>query len=205
MSPYEIGQGLAVPYALTALHGKGGAAAALLMTFMAVTSASSAELIACSSILTYDVYRTYINPRASGKQLVRVSHICVIGFGIFMGAFATMFTYIGVTIGWMMTFIGIILCPPVFALAGTLFTSRMNKLAMIFGPPLGMITGLASWLGSAAAFNNGVINTTTLTGIYPTLIGNCCSLVYFHEMTLLKTVFSSPIHDDSIIHSTNRV
>lgn len=58
MTVYEIGQGLAVPYALTALHGTGGAAAALLATFMAVTSASSAELIACSSILTYDIYRT---------------------------------------------------------------------------------------------------------------------------------------------------
>jgi urea-proton symporter len=184
MSAYEIGQGLAVPYALTALHGSAGAAAALLMTFMAVTSASSAELIACSSILTYDVYRTYINPGATGKQLVKVSHYCVIGFGIFMGAFATMFNYIGVTIGWMMTFVGIILCPPVFALVGTLFTTRMNKWAMIIGPPLGMATGLASWLGSAAAFNDGVINTTTLTGTYPTLIGNCCSLVFPSEFHL---------------------
>src|SRR5271170_25920 len=180
MTPYEIGQGLAVPYALTALHGTGGAAAALLATFMAVTSASSAELIACSSILTYDIYRTYINPSATGAQLVRVSHFCVIGFGIFMGAFATMFNYIGVTIGWMMTFVGIIWCPPVFALVGTLFTTRMNKWAMIFGPPLGMISGLACWLGPAAKFNDGVINTTTLTGIYPTLIGNCVSLVYPH-------------------------
>src|SRR5271170_2707829 len=168
MTPYEIGQGLAVPYALTALHGTGGAAAALLATFMAVTSASSAELIACSSILTYDIYRTYINPSATGAQLVRVSHFCVIGFGIFMGVFATMFTYIGVTIGWMMT------------LVGTLFTTRINKWAMIFGPPLGMISGLACWLGSVAKFNDGVINNTTLTGIYPTLIGNCVSLVYPH-------------------------
>jgi urea-proton symporter len=94
-----------------------------------------------------------------------------------MGAFATMFNYIGVTIGWMMTFVGIILCPPVFALVGTLFTARMNKWAMTFGPPLGMVSGLACWLGSPAAFNNGEINTTTLTGTYPTLIGNCVSLV----------------------------
>jgi len=177
MTAYEIGQGLGVPYALTALHGTARAATALLMTFMAVTSASSAELIACSSILTYNIYRTYINPSATGAQLVKVSHFCVIGFGIFMGAFATMFNYIGVTIGWMMTFVGIILCPPVFALVGTLFTTRMNKWAMIFGPPLGMISGLGCWLGSAAKFNDGVINTTTLTGIYPTLIGNCVSLV----------------------------
>jgi urea-proton symporter len=140
------------------------------MTFVAVTSASSAELIVCSSILTYDVYRTVyrtdINPRATGLQLVRASHICVVGFGIFMGASATMFNYIGVTIGWMMTFVGFILCPLVFALVGTLFTARMNKWAMV--------SGLACWLGSAAAFN-GEINTTTLTGTYPTLIGNCVS------------------------------
>lgn len=32
------------------------------MLFMAVTSSGSAELIAVSSLTTYDVYRTYINP-----------------------------------------------------------------------------------------------------------------------------------------------
>jgi urea-proton symporter len=37
--------------------------------FMAVTSCGSAELIAVSSLLTYDVYRAYINPRATGAQV----------------------------------------------------------------------------------------------------------------------------------------
>jgi hypothetical protein len=41
----------------------------LLMVFMAVTSCGSAELIAVSSLLTYDVYRTYINPAATGEQV----------------------------------------------------------------------------------------------------------------------------------------
>lgn len=36
-----------------------------------------------------------------------------------------------------MTFVGIILCPLVFALAGILFTTRLNIL--IFGPSLGML------------------------------------------------------------------
>ena len=35
------------------------------MLFMAVTSSGSAELIAVSSLFTYDVYRTYINPEVS--------------------------------------------------------------------------------------------------------------------------------------------
>lgn len=41
----------------------------LLMVFMAVTSCGSAELIAVSSLLTYDVYKTYVHPQASGEEV----------------------------------------------------------------------------------------------------------------------------------------
>lgn len=37
------------------------------MVFLAVTSGFAAEVIAVSSIFTYDIYRTYINQVASGK------------------------------------------------------------------------------------------------------------------------------------------
>lgn len=43
--------------AAAALLGQSGAAAVLILLFLAVTSATSAELIAVSSILTYDVYK----------------------------------------------------------------------------------------------------------------------------------------------------
>ena len=36
------------------------------MLFMAVTSAGSAELVAVSSLFTYDLYKTYINKNANG-------------------------------------------------------------------------------------------------------------------------------------------
>jgi len=42
--------------------GSGGAFCLLLQLFMAVTSTGSAEVIAVSSILTYDLYWTYLNP-----------------------------------------------------------------------------------------------------------------------------------------------
>lgn len=48
------------------------------MIFMAVTSAMSAELIAVSSVFTYDIYREYIDPRASGKKLIYTSHVACI-------------------------------------------------------------------------------------------------------------------------------
>jgi hypothetical protein len=42
--------------------GSGGAFLLLLQLFMAITSTGSAEIIAVSSIITYDVYYTYLNP-----------------------------------------------------------------------------------------------------------------------------------------------
>ena len=78
MDEASISAGLALPYAAVALLGSGGAVATLLIVFMAVTSAFSAQLIAVSSILSYDIYNTYINPQASGKRLVYTSHVCVL-------------------------------------------------------------------------------------------------------------------------------
>lgn len=55
MSSADVSAGLVLPNAAVAMLGKGGAGASFLLVFMAVTSAMSAELIAVSSIVTYDV------------------------------------------------------------------------------------------------------------------------------------------------------
>ena len=57
MSDADVTAGLVLPNAAVALLGRGGAVCTLLMVFMAVTSASSSELIAVSSIFTYDIYQ----------------------------------------------------------------------------------------------------------------------------------------------------
>ena len=51
----------------------------------AVTSSGSAELIAVSSLFTYDGYWHYINPRATGKQLLIVSKIMILCYTVLMG------------------------------------------------------------------------------------------------------------------------
>lgn len=58
--------GLVPPAAALFLLGRGGAILMVIMLFMAVTSSGSAELVAVSSLFTYDIYRTYINPNATG-------------------------------------------------------------------------------------------------------------------------------------------
>ena len=89
MADADVSAGLVMPNAAVALLGKGGASAVLLLVFMAVTSASSAEYIAVSSIWTYDIYQTYFDPGASGKRLIYVSHISVVVYAILLASFST--------------------------------------------------------------------------------------------------------------------
>ena len=106
MSSTEISNGLVLPYAAITIAGKGGAAATLLITFMAVTSTLSAQVIAVSSIISFDVYRTYINKRATDIDVIRWSHYGVVFFGIFSAAFSTLLHYVGVDLGWTLYMLG---------------------------------------------------------------------------------------------------
>ena len=60
LTPADVSAGLPAAAAASALLGKSGAAALLVLLFLAVTSACSAELIAVSSILTYDIYKVSV-------------------------------------------------------------------------------------------------------------------------------------------------
>jgi urea-proton symporter len=73
---------------------------------MAVTSASSAELIAMSTITTYDIYKTYINPSASGKKLIYMSHIGALAFGATMAGFSVGLFYAGVSLRYLYLLMG---------------------------------------------------------------------------------------------------
>jgi urea-proton symporter len=71
MSDADVNAGLVLPNAAVAMLGTGGAGVALILIFMAVTSATSAELIAVSSIWTYDIYQKYINPTVSWRPKIK--------------------------------------------------------------------------------------------------------------------------------------
>lgn len=71
----DVTAGLVLPNVAVAVMGQGGAIATLLLAFMAIMSTYSSELIAISSISTYDVYKTYFKPDATGKQLMRINYI----------------------------------------------------------------------------------------------------------------------------------
>ena len=176
MSSADVSAGLVLPYAAVALLGKGGAVATLLIVFMAVTSASSAELIAVSSIFTYDIYQTYFDPGASGRKLIYMSHAMVIGFGLFMAAFSVGLFYAGVSMGYLYLLMGVIISAAVLPATLGLMWSGQNKWTAALTPPLGLACALIAWLVTAKK-TCGALNVDCTGSNNPMLAGNVVALL----------------------------
>ncbi|KAF4211400.1 hypothetical protein CNMCM8980_002360 [Aspergillus fumigatiaffinis] len=189
MTSTEVSNGLVLPYAAMAIAGKGGAAAILLITFMAVTSTLSAQVIAVSSILSFDVYREYFNRKASDRDIIRSSHFGVIFFAAFSAGFSTMLHYVGIDLGWTLYMLGVVTCPGIFPMAFTILWRQQNKAAAILSPVLGLATGLGVWLGTAKHFYGAVTVSTTgqiLPCVYGTVASAFSPIVYSVVLTLLR-------------------
>ncbi|ERS96885.1 urea active transporter [Sporothrix schenckii 1099-18] len=176
MAESEVSAGLVLPYAAVALLGKGGAAATLLIVFMAVTSATSSELIAVSSIFTYDIYRTYINPAASGRRLVWMSHCMVVGYALFIASFSVGLWYAGISMGYLYLMMGVIVSSAVLPVTLTLTWSGQNKWAASLTPVLGLALALVAWLVTAKK-QCGVLDVDCTGSNEPMLAGNVVALL----------------------------
>merc|ERR1712045_1112579 len=105
----EAGSGLVPPAVATHLLGTAGSGLILTMLFMAIVSTGSAESTAVSSLVAYDIYREYINPEATGKQILFVSRIVIVVFGLTMGALSILLHEMNLNLGWVYMFMGIII------------------------------------------------------------------------------------------------
>jgi len=174
--PHEVSAGLVLPHSATALLGKGGASATLLLIFMAVTSAMSAELIAVSTIFTYDIYQTYINPKASGTFLIRMSHSTCVVYSVIMAAFSTGLYYGGVSMGYLYLLMGVIISSAVIPAALTLTWKDQNWIAAAGSPILGLCCSLIAWLVTAKT-DCGVLNVDCTGSNNPMLAGKSLLLI----------------------------
>ncbi|KAM0321566.1 hypothetical protein ACHAQA_010056 [Verticillium albo-atrum] len=161
MSGTEISNGLVLPYAAIAIAGKGGATAILLITFMAVTSTLSAQVIAVSSIISFDIYRQYINKAATDRDVIKWSHIGVVFFGLFSACFSTILHYGKVDLGWTLYMLGVLTCPGIFPTTFAILWKKQSTVAAVVSPILGLFTGLAVWIGTAYALYGEVSVAST--------------------------------------------
>ena len=177
LTPEQVQLGLTVPAAASVLMGEIGATMVLVMLFMAVTSAGSAELIAVSSLLTYDIYRTYKNPKATGKQLLKVSRAVIVAFGLGMGALAVVLLGMGLSLGFVYLAMGILIGSAVIPIALTIIWNKTTRAGAVSGALIGVVLSLTTWTSVAASEADGVVDIASLGGAFPMLYGNVVAIL----------------------------
>ncbi|KAJ7819577.1 solute symporter family transporter [Mycena olivaceomarginata] len=201
--PISLAQaGVVAPAAMTALLGKSGAILLLIALFLAVTSAASAELVAVSSIITYDVYKRYFNPHATDKQILWMSHVGVIGFGLFMSILGVIFFEIGISLSWLYGFTGTFASAGVFPVGLAIRSRRANKYGCLAGLWIGFMCGIAAWLATAKGYG-GAVDVTTTGGVYEQLAGNAGSFFIAAIVSMTTTILFPDNFDFEITRRKN--
>jgi len=158
---FEAGSGLVPPAVAAHIYGSTGAVLISVMLFMAIVSTGSAESIAVSSIFAYDIYRTYINPAATGADIMRVSRIVIIVYGLIMGVLAVFLHYLGLSLGWVYLFMGIIIGSAVCPLWNMMTDKDASAGGAVLAAWSGQALAVATWL-IAAKLQGGSISIKTL-------------------------------------------
>ena len=174
LSEAQNGAGLSSPATAIALLGSGGAGLMLLLLFMAVTSSTSAELIAVSSLITFDIYKTYMRPNATSHELVRVSHLGIIIYGLVLGAFCCGLNAGNANLTWLLTVLGVIVGGASIPVGLVLLWSRMSTAATLAAPWLGFGGGLIAWF-VVTSKRSGEISVLTTGDVTNAVAGNITS------------------------------
>lgn len=174
----------------------------LILLFMAVTSSTSAELIAVSSLLTFDVYKTYIKPGSSSHRLVQVSHYGIIIYALVLAAFCSILNAVGINLTWLLTVLGVIVGGGSMPVGLILLWPRMSTPAARAAPWIGLSCGLIAWFVTTHQ-RSGEIKVATTGDTINAVAGNVTSWgVGLSSGIILSLIFprkfssSDPVHID---------
>jgi urea-proton symporter len=187
----EAGAGLVPPAVAYHLLGDAGAVLILVMLFMAITSTGAAESIAVSSLVAYDIYREYINPRATGDQIIFVSRFVIVAFGLFSGTFALILNALGLNLGWVYLFMGVCIGSAVFPLWNLMTWSKASGTGAIYAAWGGLFLAVSGWLG-AAYMQSGFISVDSLGTNEVMLTGNLIAILSSGLIHYFFSVFVDP-------------
>jgi len=151
ITAFEAGSGLVPPASATMMGGPGYGVLMIIMLFMAITSTGSAEAIAVSSLITYDIYRKYINPEADNRKIMLVSRGGVAAYCLLCGIFPTILWAIGLNLGWVYNFMGVVIGSAVIPVSYLLLWTGCSSTAVLVGCWGGQILGLIVFFSTGAS------------------------------------------------------
>lgn len=174
LSADEVGAGLPAPAAAAALMGKPGATAMLILLYLAVTSATAAQLVAVSSIFSYNVVKT-LKPDASPRLIFLCSHVAMGAWAVFIAVIGLVWYYVpNMSMGWLYTMMGIVIAPAVIPLGCALSWKKANRWGCTGGAVLGLAVGVLSWMVSTWKYEGSITMVTTSANV-PLVIANLLS------------------------------
>merc|ERR1719181_492196 len=170
ITPADANNGLVPPAAAIAMLGDAGGVLIIVQLTMAILSTGSAECIAVSSLMAYDVYRTYFNPQATGKQILLLSRIFVAVWALVMALASIILNEIakanadaGFNLTWVYCFMGIWIGSGVIPVACCIYTDKLNATFAMAAAWIGWIVALIVWMICAGGHEGGGdVNLTTL-------------------------------------------
>jgi urea-proton symporter len=187
----EAGAGLVPPAVAFDMLGNSGAFLILVMLFMAIVSTGSAELIAVSSLVAYDIYREYINPEATGEDILRISRIVIVAFGLFMGAFSLLLFALGLNLGWVYLFMGICIGSAVLPLWNLMTWTKASGTGAVVAAWAGFILAVVGWI-IAAQVQSGEITVAALGTNEVMLSGNLIAIISSGVIHYVYSAFIDP-------------
>jgi urea-proton symporter len=187
----EAGAGLVPPAVATEMLGNSGSFLILVMLFMAIVSTGSAELIAVSSLVAYDIYREYINPEATGEDILRISRIVIVAFGLFMGVFSLLLFALGLNLGWVYLFMGIVIGSAVLPLWNLMTWTKASGTGAVIAAWAGFFLAIIGWI-IGAQVQSGEISVATLGTNEVMLSGNLIAIISSGFIHYVYSAFIDP-------------
>lgn len=199
ISEQEAEDGLVPLAAAKHLMGDFGSSLVLVMLFISVTSSGASEQIAVSSLISYDVYRTYINPDCSGQRVIKLSRAMIVIFGLFTGVLGIALNHMDVNLSFLYFAMGIFIGPAVVPVACSIIWGRASASGAIAGAISGLVCGLSVWLSFGSTFQEG-LSVTSLRKNEVMLAGNLSSIL----SSAFVCIIASLLNPDDCDWSTTR-
>merc|ERR1712232_627325 len=111
----------------------------------------------------------------TGKQILLVSKVVIVVFGASMGVLSVILHAIGLNLGWVYLFMGIMIGSAVVPLWNLLMWRQANAIGAVVAAWGGMMLAVLTWI-IAASIQSGEVSIDTLGKNEPMLAGNVVAI-----------------------------